>query len=116
MYSLNDWVTKGADVHNLYLNEDNCEKFWLWSGPYFGSLERKNFILQKALYGLNYAGSSFQFIISRNFYEMGFTLCVADPDVWMRPDVKPEGTEYYEYTMTYIDGIIAVSMDAVGIL
>ena len=47
---------------------------------------------------------------------MGFTSCVADPDVWRRPAVKPEGTDYYEYVMNYVDKIIAVYMDAVGIL
>ena len=47
---------------------------------------------------------------------MGFTSCVADSDVWRRPAVKPEGTDYYEYVMNYVDKIIAVYMDAVGIL
>ena len=47
---------------------------------------------------------------------MGFNLCVPYPDFWRRPAVKPKGTEYYEYIMTYVDNIITVFMDAVGIL
>ena len=35
----------------------------------------------------------------------------ADPDVWMRPAVKPDGTEYYEYILTYVDDILCISMD-----
>ena len=27
----------------------------------------------------------------------------ADPDLWMRPAVKPDGTKYYEYPLAYVD-------------
>ena len=42
--------------------------------------------------------------------EMGFKSSVADPDVWMRPDVKPDGKEYYKYILIYVDNILAISM------
>ena len=47
---------------------------------------------------------------------MGSTLCVTDAYIWRRPVVKSRGAYYYEYVMTYVYVIIAVSMDAVGIL
>jgi hypothetical protein len=41
--------------------------------------------------------------------EMGYTPCKADPDVWMRPAKKPDGTDYYEYLLTYVDDCLVVS-------
>ena len=42
--------------------------------------------------------------------EMGFKSSVDDPDVWMRPAVKPDGEEYYKYILMYVDDILAISM------
>ena len=30
-------------------------------------------------------------------------------DVWMRPATKPNGFEYYEYLLVYVDDILAIS-------
>jgi hypothetical protein len=38
---------------------------------------------------------------------MDFVASLADPDVWMRPAVKDNGFEYYEYLLVYADDIIA---------
>jgi len=35
----------------------------------------------------------------------------ADPDLWMRPAVKPDGTKYYDYLLAYIDDLCGMSMD-----
>jgi hypothetical protein len=42
---------------------------------------------------------------------MGFTACLADGDVWLRPSVKPGGEEYYEYILFYVDDILAISIN-----
>ena len=42
--------------------------------------------------------------------DMVFKSLMADPDVWMRPDVKPDGKEYYKYILIYVDNILAISM------
>lgn len=47
---------------------------------------------------------------------MGFKSSNADPDVWLRPAVKADGEEYYEYFLSYVDDILAVGVDAKGIL
>ena len=39
---------------------------------------------------------------------IGFKSCHADPDVWLRPAVKPNGDEYYEYVLCYVDDILAI--------
>ena len=33
----------------------------------------------------------------------------AAPDVYMRPEVKPNGFEYYEYVLCYVDDILSIS-------
>ena len=39
---------------------------------------------------------------------MGFESCKADPDVWIRPGTRDDGTEYYQYVLLYTDAILAV--------
>ena len=40
---------------------------------------------------------------------LGFTPCRADPDVWMRPALKADGSEYWEYVLIYTDDTLVVS-------
>jgi hypothetical protein len=47
---------------------------------------------------------------------MGFTSSLADPDVWFRAAVKPNGFEYYECILAYVDDILAISHDPEKIL
>ena len=37
--------------------------------------------------------------MAKNLDEINFKLYVADPDVWLRSAVQPDGTEYYEYIL-----------------
>ena len=41
--------------------------------------------------------------------EAGFQSSKADPDVWLRKASKPDGFQYYEYVLCYVDDILAVS-------
>jgi hypothetical protein len=36
----------------------------------------------------------------------------ADPDVWLQPAVKPDGFEYYELVLCYVDDVLCMSHDA----
>ena len=40
---------------------------------------------------------------------MGYRSSHADPDVWLRPAVKPDGEMYYEYVLCYVDDILSIS-------
>ena len=40
---------------------------------------------------------------------LGFTYCLADLDVWMRPAIKSDGLEYYEYGVISTDDELVVS-------
>jgi hypothetical protein len=32
-----------------------------------------------------------------------------DPDVWIRPGIKPDGFEYYEMVLAYVDDVLSIS-------
>ena len=39
---------------------------------------------------------------------MNFQSCPADPDVWMRPGTKANGSTYWQYVLLYTDNILAI--------
>ena len=50
--ALNDFEVLSADVQNAFLTAPNKEKVYLKAGPEFGPHQGKNYIVEKALYGL----------------------------------------------------------------
>jgi hypothetical protein len=40
---------------------------------------------------------------------MGFEPTKSDPDVWYRAASKPDGFQYYEYILVYVDDMLATS-------
>ena len=47
---------------------------------------------------------------------MNFKSSIGDPDVWMRAVVKPDGEKYYEYILVYVDDMLCVSYDPMGLM
>jgi hypothetical protein len=43
--------------------------------------------------------------------DLGYTSTNVDPDVWIRAQVKPDGFEYYEMVLVYVDDIMVLSHD-----
>ena len=39
---------------------------------------------------------------------MGYRPNYADPELWLRPAVKLDGSKYYEYIICYIDAVICI--------
>ena len=72
-------------------------------------------IIMKALYGLKSSGMAFRAHFAETLHNIGFKPTKADPDVWIHPGVKPDGSEYYEYIMCYVDDILSISLDAKSI-
>ena len=73
-------------------------------------------IIRKALYGLKSSCTAFRAHLAETLHDISFKPTKADPDVWIRPAVKLDRTEYYEYIMCYVDDILSVSHDAKSIL
>ena len=60
-------------------------------------------VVKMALYGLKSLGAAFRAKLSGVIHGIGYTLSKAEPDVWLRPAVKPDGAEYYEMIICYVD-------------
>ena len=113
---MNDLDAMGLDVKNAFLSEDNLEKHWIRAGPKFGAEQGKVFIVVTALYGLKSASVAFRSFMAKKLDEIGFKSSPADPDMWLRPAIKPDGEDYYEYVLMYLDDILAISRDPTEIL
>ena len=70
----------------------------------------------RALYGGKKAGSDFRNHLRACMRHLNFESCLADPDVWMRPALKPDGSEYYEYVLIYTGNMLVVSTNGKQIL
>ena len=57
------------------------------------------------------AGAAFRALLAETLYDLGYVPTKADPDVWLRPAVKPDGFEYYEIVLCYVDDILSISVD-----
>ena len=107
--ALNNLVVCACDIQNAYLQSPSSEKHYIICGPEFG-LENvgKRAKIVRALYGGKRAGADYWRHLRAAMDEMGFTSCKADPDVWIRPAVKKDNTDYYQYVLLYTDDILAI--------
>ena len=62
-----------------------------------------------ALYGLKSLGATFRAKLAGLLHEIGYTPSKVDPDVWLKPAVNPDGAEYYEMVLYYVDDVLAIS-------
>ena len=114
--ALNDLDVQSGDIENAYLTAPCRERMWTRAGPEFGDDEGKVFLIVRALYGLKSSGAAFRAFLAERINEMGFISSQVDPDVWLRPATKPDGEEYYEYILVYVDDILTIGHDATSIM
>jgi hypothetical protein len=94
--SINDIEVMTADIKNAYLTAPFSEKICCVLGPEFGANAGKHSIVVLSLYGLKSAGASFQNHIADFMRHLGWELCVADQDLWMKAEIRPDnGHKYY---------------------
>ena len=82
------------------------------TGPEFGPEQGKNMIVVRVLYGLKSASASFRGFMAKKLDESCFKSRKADFDILLRPAKKPDGKEYYEYVMLYVDDVMTASHKA----
>ena len=106
-----------ADIRNAYLQSPTSQKHYIVCGPEFG-MENvgKVAIMHRAVYGGKTSGRDFRNHIRSCMHFINFTSCPADPDVWMRPAIKSDGTKCYDYVLLYVDDALVVSENAESIL
>ena len=71
---------------------------------------------QKNFYGGKAAGRDFRNHLRSCMHFLNFKSCPADPDVWMRPAIKSDGSTYYDYVLLYTDDALVISENAENIL
>ena len=104
--ALNDLDILAADVEHAYLTALCREKCYLKAGQEFGKLEGPILIVRKALYGLKSSSAAFRAYLADHLDILGWLSTLGDPDVWIRPSVKPNGELYYEYLLVYVDDLM----------
>ena len=114
--ALNELSVMACDIQNAYLTAECRGKIWTQAGPEFGSKSGSIMIVQKALYGLKGSGIAFRANLAEKLHDIGFIPTRADPDVLRQPAVKPDGFEYYEYILCYVDDLLPISHDAQKVL
>ena len=110
--ALNDLDVRACDIQNAYLNAMTSEKVWFRGGKEMGPDAGKVVVIVRALYGLRSAGKSFRQHLAQTLDRAGFKSSRADPDIWMRKAVKPDGTKFYEYVLAYVDDVVYEGLEA----
>jgi len=115
--ALNGLDILSADIGNAYLQAPVREKVHTTAGPEFGPNNvGKTVVVVRAMYGLKSSGAAWHSKFSETMRSMDFTPSYADPDVWMRPATTPDGFEYYEYILVYVDDILVISVAPIPIM
>ena len=114
--ALNDLQVKAGDVMNAYVTAPCSEKIWTVLGKEFGTDQGKKSIIARALYGIKSSGAAFHAHLVDCMKSMGYTSCRGDKDLWMKPEIDPDGDEQYSYILCYVDDVMLVHHDAMKTL
>ena len=76
------------------------------AGIEFGSDRGKVLRIVRALYGLKSSGASWRKVLAQSLTDLGYVSSKADPDLWIKPRVKPNGDEYYSMVLVYVDDVM----------
>jgi hypothetical protein len=108
---LNGQETWTTDIGNAYLEAVTLEKVYIIAGPEFGELEGHVLVIYKALYGLRTSGLRWHERFAECLREMGYSPCMAEPDIWMR-----RVGDVYEYIGVYVDDLTMASKQPQAII
>ena len=93
--ALNGMSVCACDIQNAYLQAPTSEKHFIICGPEFGlDNVRKTAIIVRALYGGKSAEADYWRDVEAAMTSMSFITRKADPDVWMRPSKRGDGSVY----------------------
>ena len=113
LVALNDLEVKTSDIQNAYLTAPCSEKAHTTLGTKFGENKGKTAIIVRALYGLASSSASFRNHLADCMHRLGYKSCLADPDLWHKPDVREEGMyKYYSYVLLYVDDCLCIHHSA----
>ena len=115
--ALNDLDVMAADIRNAYLQAPPSERHYVMCGLEFGIENKgKRALIKRALYGGKTSGRDFRNLLRSCMKHIGFSSCLADPDVWMRKATSEDGSKHWEYVLLYVDDALCISGNAESIL
>ena len=80
-------------------------------------MTEKTTVIMSSLYVIPSAGAAFSGHLASCMVSMGYVLCKADPDLWMRPEICPEDkVQYYTLMLCYVDDILCIHQIANSVL
>ena len=106
---LNDLDILVCDIEGAYLTAECQEKIYTIAGPEFWSKQGTIMKVKMALYGLKSSGAAFRAKLAGVLHDNGYWPSLVDPDVWLKPAVKPDGFKYYEMALCYVDNAMVIS-------
>jgi len=106
--TLNNLQVKAGDVMNAHVTTPCSEDIWCILGAEFGADQREKAIIVWALYRLKSYGTAFHSYLVGCIQAIGYTICKDDNDLWMKPEIGPDGDEYYSYILCYVDDVLVV--------
>ena len=65
-------------------------------------------LIKMALYGLTSSGAAYRARLAGAMRYICYLSTKGYPDVWIRPTVKPDGTEYHEMVLCYVYGVLEI--------
>ena len=68
-------------------------------------------IVKMELYDLKSSGAAFRANLAVVLHDLSYVPWKADPDVWSRPAVRPNGSEYYEMSLCYVDDVLVIAAE-----
>ena len=77
------------------------------AGPENRKKKRNVMVVVLALYGLKSSGAYWRAMFADTLLTMKFIATQAVPDVYRRKSSKPDGEEYYELLLVYVDDVLA---------
>ena len=115
--ALNGLDVFSANICNAYLQAPSSRKDYVICRAEFGIANIGCVgLIHRALYGGITARKNFRNHLQSCMHYLKFSLCLADPDVWMQPAEKLDGTAYYEFVLLYVDDALVISKNAEEIL
>ena len=109
--ALNGLDLLACDIHNEYLTDKCREKIWTIACPEFGSEDGSLIIVKMELYGLKPSGPALRANLDGVLHDLLYVPYKADPDVWMRPEVRKDGSKYYQMALCYINDVLVITTE-----
>ena len=98
-----------GDIESYYVNAPVTKKIWTNLGEDFGADAGKKAIIVRAIYGFKSSGDAFRNHLVDCMRHIGYTSCLADLYLWMKPMIKSNSECYYSYIFNHVDDVLVIS-------